>query len=97
VNYEVMVALDSAADVLKPDMTANIAIRTAERQALVVPNSALQREGDERFVYIEEAGRLAKRAVSVGVREAGVVEIKKGLNPSDRVLTSAVPQGATKS
>jgi hypothetical protein len=92
-----MVAVDSATDVLKPDMTANIAIRTAERQALVVPNNALQREGDERFVYVEEAGRLAKRAVSVGVREAGLVEIKKGLAPSDRVLTSAAPPAIPKS
>jgi len=97
VNYEVLVAIDSAADVLKPDMTATIAVRTAERQALVVPNSALQRQGDERFVYIEEAGRLTKRAVSIGVREAGVVEIKKGLTQSDHVLTSPVPAGINKS
>ncbi len=97
VNYEVMVAVDSATEVLKPDMTANIAIRTAERQALVVPNAALQREGDERFVYVEDAGRLAKRSVSVGVREAGVVEIKKGLTASDRVLTSPMPRGLPKS
>jgi RND family efflux transporter MFP subunit len=94
VNYEVMVAVDSATDVLKPDMTANIAIRTAERQALVVPDAALQRAGDERFVYVEEAGRPVKRPVAVGVREAGVVEIKKGLTASDRVLTSPAPAEA---
>jgi RND family efflux transporter MFP subunit len=97
VNYEVMVAVDSATDVLKPDMTANVAIRTAERQALVVPNAALQREGDERFVYVDDAGRLAKRSVSVGVREVGVVEIKKGLTTADRVLTSPAPQEVPKS
>jgi RND family efflux transporter MFP subunit len=97
VNYEVMVAIDSATEVLKPDMTANIAIRTAERQALVVPNAALQREGDERFVYVDDAGRPAKRPVSVGVREAGVVEIKKGLTVSDRVLTSPAPPPVPKS
>jgi macrolide-specific efflux system membrane fusion protein len=96
VNYEVMVAVDSATDVLKPDMTANIAIRTAERRALVVPNAAVQREGDERFVYVDQAGRLARRPVSVGVREAGVVEIKKGLAESDRVLTSPPPQGLSR-
>jgi RND family efflux transporter MFP subunit len=91
VNYEVMVAVDSPADVLKPDMTANISIRTAERQALVVPNAAVGREGDDRFVFVDQAGTLTKRSVSVGVREAAVTEIKKGVTVSDRVLTSAPP------
>jgi macrolide-specific efflux system membrane fusion protein len=96
VNYEVMIAVTSAADALKPDMTANIAIKTAERQALVVPNAAVQREGEQRFVYIDDAGRLTKRTVSIGVRETGTTEIKKGLTTSDRVLTSAVPKALTK-
>ncbi len=91
VNYEVMVAVDSATDVLKPDMTANISVRTAERQALVLPNAAIRREGDDRFVYVDQGGALAKRSVSVGVREAGVTEVKRGLTTSDRVLTSALP------
>jgi macrolide-specific efflux system membrane fusion protein len=96
VNYEVMVTVDSAADVLKPDMTANISIRTAERQALVLPNAAIRREGDERFVLVDQAGALTKRPVSVGVRQAGVTEIKQGLTASDRVLASAPPNAAAK-
>jgi macrolide-specific efflux system membrane fusion protein len=89
VNYDVMVAVNRGADSLKPDMTANISIRTSERQALMVPNGAVHREGEQRFVYVDEAGRLARRFVSVGVREGGVTEIKKGLTASDRVVTSA--------
>jgi RND family efflux transporter MFP subunit len=89
VNYEVMVAVDAAADALKPDMTANISIRTAERQALVVPNAAVQRDGDQRFVYVDDHGQLTKRPVTIGVREAGVTEIKKGITTSDRIATSA--------
>ena len=87
VNYEVMVDVDKA-DALKPDMTANIAIKTAERQALVIPSAAVQREGDQRFVYVDDGGHVARRAVSIGVRESGIVEIKAGLTASDRVLTS---------
>jgi RND family efflux transporter MFP subunit len=90
VNYEVTVNVDSPPDVLKPDMTANISIRTGQRQALVVPNRAVQREGDDRFVYVDESGRLARRTVLVGVREAGVTEIKKGLTAADRIVTSSV-------
>ena len=97
VNYEVMVVVDAAADVLRPDMTANISIRTAERQALVLPSAAIQREGDERFVYVDEAGHLVKRQVSVGVREAGLVEVTKGVTTSDRVVTSSAPASSPKS
>jgi RND family efflux transporter MFP subunit len=98
VNYEVMIAIDDPGEVLKPDMTANISVRTAERQALVVPGAAVQREGDDRFVYVDEHGALAKRPVTIGTRESGVVEIRKGLARTDRVLTgpfpAAVPRGA---
>ena len=96
VNYEVVVAVDSATDVLKPDMTANISIRTAERQALVLPSAAIRREGDDRFVFVDQAGTLAKRSVSIGVREAGVTEVKKGVTTADRVLTSAPPTAPSK-
>jgi hypothetical protein len=50
----------------------------------------VQREGDDRFVYVDESGRLARRTVLVGVREAGVTEIKKGLTAADRIVTSSV-------
>jgi RND family efflux transporter MFP subunit len=91
VNYEVMISIEGASDALKPDMTANISIRTAERRALVVPSAAVRREGEERFVYVDRDGNLAKQPVSIGVREAGIIEIKKGLTTSDRVLISPAP------
>jgi RND family efflux transporter MFP subunit len=97
VNYEVMVTVTSATNALKPDMTANISIKTAERQALVVPSAAVQRDGEQRFVYVDEAGHLAKRVVSVGVREAGITEIRKGLTTAERVLTSSAPKASVKS
>jgi macrolide-specific efflux system membrane fusion protein len=86
VNYEVLIDIDSSADVLKPDMTANIAIRTAERQALLVPNAAIQRDGDERSVYIDQGGPLAKRPVTLGARDGASIEVKKGLAAGDRVV-----------
>jgi len=89
VNYEVEVAIDTPTDDLKPDMTANISIRTAEREGLVVPNAAIKREGDERFVYVEANGRLVKRPVTIGVRQGGVTEVKKGVAANDLVVTSA--------
>jgi RND family efflux transporter MFP subunit len=93
VNFEVMIDINSPADTLKPDMTANVSIRTAEREALVVPSAAIQRDGFERFVYLEQDGELKKRTVSVGTRDAGVTEIRQGIGLDDRV--AIVPPAST--
>ena len=92
VNFEVMIDINSPASVLKPDMTANVSIRTAEREALVLPSAAIQRDGFERFVYLDENGELIKRTVSVGTRDAGVTEIRQGIGLDDRV--AIMPQAS---
>jgi len=92
VNFEVMIDINSPASALKPNMTANVSIRTAEREALVLPSAAIQRDGFERFVHVKEDGELIKRTVSVGTRDAGVTEIRQGIGPDDRV--AIVPQAS---
>lgn len=96
VNYEVIINIHNGGDVLKPDMTANISIKTSQREALVLPNSAIQREGDDRFVYVARDGRPEKRAVTVGLHDAGVTEIKKGVSPDDRIISGNSPEGGKK-
>ena len=91
VNYQVMIEIDSPADVLKPDMTANVSVRTSEREALVLPTRAVQRDGFERFVYVEQDGELARRSVVVGTRDAGFTEIRQGISLGDRVLIEPQP------
>lgn len=88
VNYPVMAAIQKDGRLLKPDMTANIAIKTAERKALVVPNSAIQRDGEERFVFLIRDGKQEKRAVTIGTRDTGFTEIKKGLSVNDMVIVN---------
>lgn len=88
VNYAVMASIQKDSQFLKPDMTANITIRTAEHKALVVPNSAIQRDGEQRFVRVIRNGKEEKQSVSVGMRDAEFTEIKKGLSSSDRVMPS---------
>lgn len=88
VNYAVMAAIQKDSQFLKPDMTANINIRTAEHKALVVPNAAIQRDGEERFVRVIRNGKEEKQIVSVGMRDAQFTEIKKGLSANDRVMLS---------
>jgi len=89
VNYEVMVEIAPGATRLKPDMTANIRIGTADSEALVLPNEAIQRDGPDRFVFVEEGGKPVRRDVTIGSRQGGQTEVRRGLSPTDRVLISA--------
>jgi RND family efflux transporter MFP subunit len=88
VNYPVMAAIQKDGRLLKPDMTANITIKTAERKALVVPSGAVQRDGEERFVFVLKNEKKEKRVVAIGTRDAGFTEIKKGLKVSDQVVVN---------
>jgi macrolide-specific efflux system membrane fusion protein len=97
VNYPVMAAIQKDERLLKPDMTANITIKTAERKALVLPNAAIQRDGDERFVCVVKDGKQEKRAVTIGTRDAGFTEIKKGVNEKEQVVINRVPEKVDKS
>jgi macrolide-specific efflux system membrane fusion protein len=88
VNYEVMAGIDAPDESLRPDMTANVSIRSAERQALVIPDRAVLKDDSSRYVYVEQDGQAVRRDVSIGGREGGYTEIRDGLAPGDRVLTN---------
>jgi RND family efflux transporter MFP subunit len=86
VNYEVGIRLRDAVTLLKPDMTANVSIQTAHRRALTLPDAAIHKTGDARFVYIMRNGVPDKRDVAVGQRASGWTEIRKGLDMDDQIL-----------
>jgi multidrug efflux pump subunit AcrA (membrane-fusion protein) len=54
--------------------------------ALLVPRACLHRQGDRRFVYVEQDGRAARREVRVGLVGLNEVEIKEGLTEGEPVV-----------
>jgi RND family efflux transporter MFP subunit len=85
VNYEVAVSIRRTLG-LKPDMTANVNIRTSDHRALLIPVGCLHRDGSQSFVYIARAaGAPVKRAVTPSMRLGDKVEIVRGLTLSDRL------------
>jgi len=98
VNFEVMISIESPAEQvtaqLKPDMTTNVSIRTAEREALVLASAAIQKDDSGRYVWVEKDGELQRRTVTVGARDAGITEIREGVVAGDRVLLSPLPASA---
>ncbi len=91
VNFEVMISIESPVEQLKPDMTTNVSIRTAERDALVLPSATIQKDDSGRYVWVERNGELQRRTVAVGARDAGFTEIREGVVAGDRVLQSPIP------
>jgi cobalt-zinc-cadmium efflux system membrane fusion protein len=68
--------------------TARIVTRRTEG-ATLVPPSAIQHVGGKPFVFVQLAGDLFEaRAVTVGVREGGRVEVRAGLAPQEPVAVS---------
>lgn len=90
VNYEVTIRITDAVQLLKPDMTANLSIQTAETEALLVPGSAVQRDADGTFVYVAGRSKSERRGVTVGAKENEMIEIRKGLSATDSVLVAPI-------
>lgn len=77
---------------LKPDMYANVRIKTqAMAGALAIPENAVLKSGKGQTVFVASGeGRFEPRAVETGITDdAGFVQILSGLSEGEAVVTSA--------
>lgn len=75
---------------LKPGMYATVRIAAPAREALTVPASAVLNTGERRLVFVDMGqGRIAPREVELGRTGTGYIEVLAGLEPGQRVVTSA--------
>jgi Cu(I)/Ag(I) efflux system membrane fusion protein len=75
---------------LKPGMYATVRLNTTERSALTVPTSAVLNTGERRLVFVDMGeGRLMPHEVEIGRVAGGFAEVLAGLQPGQRVVTSA--------
>ena len=76
-------------ELLKPDQYGQVEIHTGGARRLMVAESAVLDSGDRQIVYVDRgAGGLEPRAVKVGERAGGRVEILEGLKAGERIVTS---------
>lgn len=87
----VRVLLDNAQGLLKPGMLMQVTLRKDPRQALVIPEGALMPVGRDQFVLVAvpagDGHRAQHRAVRIGSRRAGEVEVLEGLAAGELVIT----------
>jgi membrane fusion protein (multidrug efflux system) len=74
---------------LRPGMFARVGLITQdEREALVLPEQALVPQGEDQYVFRIVDGRVSRAKVEVGQRRGGRVEIVKGVNAGDTIVTA---------
>jgi membrane fusion protein, copper/silver efflux system len=85
------IELPNPDEVLRPDMYADVEIATGtEAPVLTVSNSAVIDSGERQIVLLAKGeGRFEPRAVKLGRRGDGRIEIKEGLAENDKVVVSA--------
>ncbi len=79
---------------LKPGMLVRVSIDQGLRQAVAVPQAAVQFDGDQAMVFVlahKGGGLIAEqRQVVTGVDDSGFVEIKSGLKAGESIVADGV-------
>jgi len=90
-------ALDARAEFANPDhrlrpgMLMALRVQRATRQALQVPELAVQQVGTQAFVFKANAdGTVTQAPVGLGARRPGFVELVSGVAAGDRVVVEGV-------
>ncbi|HVZ48715.1 MAG TPA: efflux RND transporter periplasmic adaptor subunit [Gemmatimonadaceae bacterium] len=86
----VRVAVPNLGELLKPGMYATVRLASPVRRALTVPNDAVLRGGDRNIVFVDMGGgKLMPHDVELGRITDTFTEVLAGLEPGQRVVTSA--------
>lgn len=89
-TVEVKIVPDQSPAWLRPGATVNVNIITAQSVSrLVVPRSAIRREGDRSVVLVVRNGRAVPQPVVIGPVEGDLVPVLEGLRPDDQVVLQA--------
>ncbi|MGQ0642557.1 MAG: efflux RND transporter periplasmic adaptor subunit [Gemmatimonadaceae bacterium] len=84
------VAVPNAGRTLMPGMYATVRLLTPARRALTVPASAVVQTGQRTLVFVDMGGgRLMPHDVEIGRATGEYTEVLAGVEPGQRVVTSA--------
>ncbi len=86
--------IDNEAGQLRPGMLMTVELRRDERNSPAIPGSSIVRFGEQTFVYVveERDGQTlaVRRDIELGLRIAGMVEVRTGLQPGEQIVAEGV-------
>ena len=84
------VEVSNVGEQLKPGMYATVQLITPGRRALTIPNSAILKTGERNIVFVDMGGgMLMPHEIEVGAVSSDFTEVLAGLEPGQKVVTSA--------
>ena len=88
-TLEVRIAVDNADGRLKPGMFADVEITTTMLEnVLLIPDSALQTDGDNQIVFVAlDGNKFEKRVVTLGEEQQNRVQVLTGLKADEKIAT----------
>jgi membrane fusion protein, heavy metal efflux system len=87
-TLHVRVALDNPGERIKPQMFGLIRLLRSSVQGILVPSSAVIREGNDAYVFVASGqGKFTRRNVTIGRTIGGSIEIAKGLQAGETIVS----------
>jgi membrane fusion protein (multidrug efflux system) len=82
--------IENADRALRPGMLLTVEIVTAERSALVVPESSVFQVQTRAYVYTVDGDTARQREIQVGSRRFGIVEVLGGVEEGDLIVVEGI-------
>lgn len=71
---------------LRGGMLMNVLLQVGSREALLIPEEAVNYIGDETYVYLVKEGKALRQPIVLGEHFKGAVEVKSGLYEGEEVI-----------
>lgn len=87
-TVKVRAEVENLNGILKPEMFAVVNIGTGKMEALAIPESAVQREGEKTIIFVAKGeNSFEKRVVTIGPEIDGFHQALSGLEKGERIVT----------
>ena len=95
-GFSARIAIKSLDPRIRPGMTSILSIPVASvENALSIPLSAVFTEKGERYVYVQDGEKFARRPVQIGISDYSFAEVQRGLKADDEVALEMPPDEKT--
>lgn len=90
-NFTVKATIPNADGQLRPGMYARISIETQTRNDVpMLPEEAIMPQGTDSYVFTINGSKAQRKKITIGERQAGLVEVRAGLKAGDKVITAGL-------